>query len=265
MSSWQTGSTKAMSDKRKKQLEYINNKLYSSLPPEKNTYLTLESSTNIIKNEEISKSCLENIDAILYINLEIRPDREEHILKEIKKIDPLLSKTHRIDAVLCKENGALGCSLSHIKALELILGNPSWKNVMLLEDDFTFYTDNSNNLHYIINYMLNELKVYDMILLGVGIDRLKMEDTVNENIKRVLSSQTTSGYIVNSKYINTLLSNYRESSSNMKQFGWKSEWCLDQYWKKIMPISNWYTYKNRIAYQYENYSDIEGKVISYKC
>ena len=32
-------------------------------------------------------SCLQYIDAILYINLEHRTDRKQHILNEIKKID----------------------------------------------------------------------------------------------------------------------------------------------------------------------------------
>ena len=35
---------------------------------------------------------IDKIDAILYINLEHRTDRKEHILNEIKKIDPILQK-----------------------------------------------------------------------------------------------------------------------------------------------------------------------------
>ena len=70
-----------------------------------------------------SKKFIDNIDAILYINLEHRPDRNDHCLNEIRKIDPLLTKTHRIDAILNKINGALGCTLSHIKALQLFLDN----------------------------------------------------------------------------------------------------------------------------------------------
>ena len=76
---------------------------------------------NIVTDSK--KQFIECIDAILYINLEHRPDRNEHCLNEIRKIDPLLTKTHRIDAVCNKSNGALGCTLSHIKALQLFLDN----------------------------------------------------------------------------------------------------------------------------------------------
>jgi len=78
---------------------------------------------------------MEYIDAILYINLEHRKDRNEHILNEIHKICTDNSKIHRIDAIK-NDNGALGCGLSHIKALEYAVKN-EWKTVLILEDDFT--------------------------------------------------------------------------------------------------------------------------------
>ena len=66
-------------------------------------------------------SCLSHIDAILYINLDHRSDRMEHVLGEIRKIDPTLSKSHRISAEYVPEHGALGCTKSHIKALHLFM------------------------------------------------------------------------------------------------------------------------------------------------
>ena len=200
-------------------------------------------------------SCLQYIDAILYINLEHRTDRKQHILNEIKKIDPKLSKTHRIDAIK-NTNGALGCSLSHIKALELILEN-KWENVLILEDDFTF---TSNPINSIV-YAFQNIPQFDMILLGTGTIDLNVSPVDNVIVK-VHSSQTTSGYILNRNYIDVLLANYTESSNKMKD-EYKSEWCLDQYWKRLMH-GNWYSFKNKIGYQYDNYSDIEKKHVMYK-
>ncbi len=51
----------------------------------------------------------------------------------------------------------------------------------------------------------------------------------------------------------------------MQLEGLKSEWCLDMYWKKLMPLDNWYSLKNRIGYQYSNYSDIEHRNVDYRC
>ena len=89
-------------------------------------------------------ACLPHIDAIFYINLDHRSDRKEHILQEIRKIDPTLSKTHRIQAEYVPDHGALGCTKSHIKAFQLFMEHPEWKNCLILEDDFTFVSNSPN-------------------------------------------------------------------------------------------------------------------------
>jgi len=273
MSSWIIARSNRTFSKRKGQLELLQQKILpDSVPiltfadPTHTNYITsndVNQFPSVIQHRD--KSCLERIDAILYINLEHRTDRNEHCTNEIKKIDPTLSKTHRINAVYCKENGALGCSLSHIKALELILKNPSWKTVMILEDDFTFITDDSPFLHSAIMHLIDSMSYYDMLLLAVGVERFTILPTQHPTIYRITSAQTTSGYIISRHYVYTLLANYTQSSQNMIEFGWKSEWCLDQHWKQVMPISNWYTLHQKIAYQYDSYSDIENKFMSYKC
>jgi GR25 family glycosyltransferase involved in LPS biosynthesis len=207
---------------------------------------------------------LEKIDAILYINLEHRHDRDEHFLNEIRKIDPLLKKTHRIDAVCNKSNGALGCTLSHIKAINLFLDNP-WNTCIIFEDDFTFINNDIEYINKSLLYLFDNSNDFDVLLLGVGCTNLKIVPTKNSNINKVESSQTTSGYILTKQYANTLLSNFIESSNNMIELGWDSKWCADQYWKQLMPIANWYTLKDRIGYQYGNYSDIENGITDYNC
>ena len=42
---------------------------------------------------------MNHIDAILYINLSYRVDRNEHILQELSKLCQDQSKIHRIDAI----------------------------------------------------------------------------------------------------------------------------------------------------------------------
>jgi GR25 family glycosyltransferase involved in LPS biosynthesis len=211
------------------------------------------------------KQFLDYIDAILYINLEHRHDRNEHCLNEIRKIDPLLTKTHRIEAVYNKSNGALGCTLSHIKALQLFLDNPMWNTCIIFEDDFTFINNDIDYINKSLLYLFNNSNDFDVLLLGLGCTNLKTVSTKNSNINKVESSQTTAGYVLTKKYANVLLSNFITSSNNMKEFGWDIKWCADQYWKQLMPVANWYTLKNRIGYQYGNYSDIENMVTDYKC
>jgi len=206
-------------------------------------------------------NCLDYIDAICYINLDHRVDRKEHILQELKKIDPTLSKTHRISAEYVPQNGALGCSRSHIKTLQFFLDHPEWKTCLLLEDDFTFSADPCN----ILSYLLTTLPMYDMILLGHGTCDYRTINTSYPSIVRVLSSQTTSGYIVHRDYIPTLLTNFISSSNYIAENGRVHDYCLDIYWKRLMPLGEWYTANERIGYQYENFSDIEQRITRYDC
>jgi len=209
-------------------------------------------------------SCLEYIDAIIYINLDHRTDRNEHVLEEIKKIDPSLSKTHRLSAECVPENGALGCSLSHIRALTMCLEHPEWKHCLILEDDFTFTAPSFESNYQIVELILS-CESFDMLLLAYGHDDFIKHSTQSPHIHRVHSSQTTSGYIVHRNYIPTLLKNYQESSHILKEKGRCHEGCLDQYWKQLMPLGKWFAYYKRIGYQYANFSDIENVFHNYEC
>ena len=203
-----------------------------------------------------------SIDAICYINLDHRTDRKEHILQEIKKIDPALSKTNRISAEYIPQNGAFGCALSHIKALQFFQDHPEWKTCLLLEDDFTFASDEPLNA---LSYLLTTLQTYDMILLGCGTSDYHTTNTSHPSIVRILSSQTTSGYIVHRDYIFTLLSNFIQSSNYLRIHGNVHHYNLDQYWKRLMPLGKWYTSSERIGYQCESFSDITMRVENYGC
>ena len=96
---------------------------------------------------------MEQVDVIFYINLESRTDRKEHFLKEIKKLCIDECKIIRIDAVK-HSNGALGCTKSHIKALDLFMANPLWDTCMVFEDDFTFYDTSFKNNNELIKIPL---------------------------------------------------------------------------------------------------------------
>ena len=199
-----------------------------------------------------------NIDAILYINLEHRVDRNIHILNEIHKICNDDSKIHQIDAIK-NDNGALGCGLSHIKALEYALTN-EWETVLILEDDFTFRCD-SNEIEKNIDLLFEHN--FDVALLSH--DRLKYENTNNNNIKKVLYSQTASSYVIKKHYISTLLKNLKESTDDMMLRGRRHENCIDIHWIKLQHIHNWYCVYPPIGYQYSNFSDIEKIYVDYRC
>lgn len=208
---------------------------------------------------------MDNIDAIIYINLEHRKDRNEHILQEIKKICIDESKIHRIDAIYIINNGAVGCSLSHIKAFEYILQHPEWNNCLILEDDFTFISDNIDENNKIISQFLKDFPNFDSCNLAFNDICLNYQDTHINNIKRVFFSLTSSAYIISNKFLPKILENFKYSVNDRINNGNSNSNCLDVHWSELMKISNWYIITPRLGYQYDNYSDIEKKLADYGC
>lgn len=207
---------------------------------------------------------MDHFDAILYINLEHRTDRNEHILNEIGKLCSDSTKIHRIDAIK-REPGALGCGLSHIKALEFALEHSEWNNILVLEDDFTFKSNDSNAIQNDVLSIMDPLTNFDVIVLSYNHNYLQSINTPYINIKKVNYTQTTSSYIIKNKYIPKLIGVFKDAMSDMELNGKKHENCIDIAWSKLQPSDNWYAIFPAIGYQYDGYSDVERMHVSYKC
>jgi GR25 family glycosyltransferase involved in LPS biosynthesis len=206
---------------------------------------------------------MDGIDAILYINLDYRIDRKDHILNEIDKICKDKNKIHRINAIKT-EKGALGCGLSHIKALEMALEHSEWRTIMILEDDFTFRSHQTNEILENINCLLKSN--FDVALLAYN-DYYKFlfNQIDNSKLIKILRAQTTSGYIIKRQYIQTLINKYQEAVNDMTTNGVKHENHIDQYWTQLQSRDNWQAIYPAIGFQYSNYSDIEEKYTQYNC
>lgn len=205
------------------------------------------------------------IDAVLYINLGRRTDRNEHIHKEIVEhlgIEP--NKIHRIDAI-SKWPGCLGCGLSHIKAIQYAMDHPEWNLVLILEDDFTFKSSSPEINQSSLRSLVMNVPHMDVGLLSYNHRCLQKEDTIHPTIKKVINSQTTSSYLTTRMYRPTLLQNMKESTYDMRQNGSRHENCIDIYWNKLQPLGNWYAVYPAIGHQYDNFSDIEHCHKSYDC
>ena len=204
---------------------------------------------------------MDQIDAILYINLDHRSDRNTHILQELHRIGYSDQIIHRIPAVL-KEPGALGCGLSHIKALTEALSHSEWKTVLILEDDFTIRGGLTEWLHALSDIFSSS---WDIALLSYNHNYIQYQATTIDSIKRVHFSQTTSSYLIRREYIPALLQNMKEAMYDMERFGKTHENCIDIHWTKLQPVGTWIAIVPAIGYQYDNYSDIEQHVTSYGC
>jgi len=205
---------------------------------------------------------MEFVDVIFYINLQSRPDRNEHFLKEISKLYQEKTKLIRIDAIYNK-NGAIGCTLSHIKALETFMANPEWKTCIIFEDDFTFYTDSlESNTNLLKTFFIN-FTDWDILLLASNQPRIKPTPTSVPGIMQVNYAQTTSGYCIHKDSVKKIYDNFRESLCLFYSENSKKKFALDIYWN----VLSWkrYSFQPNMGYQYANMSDIENRITNYKC
>ena len=215
---------------------------------------------------------MEHIDAILYINLEHRTDRRDHLEAEFKRMEIPAEKIHRIDAIK-NTNGALGCTMSHIKCLKLVEEHPEWQTVMIMEDDYTFRGKKTTDFTRPLNaffqvYPLGadaDAGTWDVFLPSYNHWNARIEDTADDRFKRVRYSQTTSSYVFQRRYLERLKTNFRESATNLLRHGKQPAHCLDINWTKLQQEDKWFLIIPSLGYQYDNHSDIEGRVVRYGC
>jgi len=195
--------------------------------------------------QEISREGLNKFDGIVYINLEKRRDRQEHISKMLDKYGVDNSRVHKISGSYIPKNGHKGCAQSHILALTLAKIN-DWKNMLVLEDDFTFIKT-PKEVNDSVNKMFNDFKDdWDVVMFATnGKKERKLELDYIVGVDG--SAATTSGYAVNKPFYDKLLNNFKTANKNMKyehttSKGWE-KWAIDQQWKKLQPENRWYCFE----------------------
>tara|TARA_Y100000992_G_scaffold296538_1_gene258913 strand:- start:16934 stop:17599 length:666 start_codon:yes stop_codon:yes gene_type:complete len=191
-----------------------------------------------------------------YINLEHRTDRLEHVQNELKKIG---INGERFNAIKTK-SGAVGCTLSHIKCLELAKER-NYEEVFICEDDITF-TNPKLFLENLQKFCDNDDIMWDVLIIGGN--NVPPYKQYYDYCARVFNCQTTTGYIVKQDFYDIIIKNFKEGLFNlMKNPENKREYAIDIYWKKLQMENFWYMITPPTVTQYTNYSDIEGRETYY--
>lgn len=200
---------------------------------------------------------MELLKNTLYINLEHRKDRLEHVTKQMNMMG---INAERVNAV--KMNlGAVGCTMSHIKCLELAKQR-DYEYVFICEDDITFRNPDlfKRNLQ---RFYENDDINWDLLIIGGN--NVPPFQQVTEYCARVFYCQTTTGYVVKKHYYDTLLKNFRESANGLiREPNNPSTYALDMYWKRLQLQDFWYMITPPTVTQYESYSDIENRNVNYE-
>jgi glycosyl transferase family 25 len=200
---------------------------------------------------------LEDFEHVYYINLGHRTDRKEHVEKEFTILG--IKKFNRF-AAIHMNNGAIGCTLSHIKVLENAK-KEGLPYIMVCEDDIQFtkptlFKDQLNGL-------LQSGETWDVILIAGN--NLPPYIKTNEYCVQVRQCQTTTGYIVKQDYYDTLIENMREGVKKLMAEPHRHFlYALDKYWFFLQHRDKWLLVTPLTVVQRVDYSDIEKKLTNYR-
>ena len=183
----------------------------------------------------------EFIHHVIYINLAESTDRRELIEKELSKFPA--EKVTRFEGIRMNP-GCLGCTRSHIGALELAISK-GYRNVLIIEDDMVW------NSEFEKMYPILEEKAsqpFDVIVMA-GTFVLYNKETL-----KLQRCHCTGTYLINRHYYSTLLDNFkkgyhklynhwnrplrivRESLNDFKNCNYNA----DTHWRHLQARDNWY-------------------------
>lgn len=190
------------------------------------------------------------IDKVVYINLDHRTDRNEHMKNMTRTFG---NKVSRFSAIK-QDKGLIGCCMSHISVLKNAIEN-NYKNILVIEDDADW--NNFEEGYQTLKKLASN--PYDVIMLGGSIV------SYNSETYKLHSAKTTTGYLVNNHYMQTLLSNFEEGLSYLiKDYSIFFDYALDAYWNRLQQKDNWFIVQPPLIYQLPGFSNIENKIVDYR-
>jgi glycosyl transferase family 25 len=196
-----------------------------------------------------------DIQHAFYINLDSRPDRKQHVERQLGIIG---INAQRFKAIKLP-NGALGCSMSHLKLIETAKEN-NWPHILVVEDDILF--TNPSLFIQQCNKFLSTHKEFDVALISGN--NVPPYREIDDTCVQVTKCQTTTGYLVQNHYFDTLIQNYKMGIQNlMREPENHRIYAIDKFWFKLQAIHKWYLIIPLTVAQREDYSDIEKRPTNY--
>jgi GR25 family glycosyltransferase involved in LPS biosynthesis len=196
-----------------------------------------------------------DIKHAFYINLASRPDRKQHVESQMQLLGIHVERFNAIKL----PNGALGCSMSHLKCLEMAKA-AGWSHLLIVEDDIKFLDPKLFKRQ--LSTFLSTHENWDVVL--VAGNNVPPYQPIDDTCIKVGSCQTTTGYLVNGHYFDTLIENYREGIKLLLANPEKPVlYAIDKYWFNLQKRDNWYLIIPLSVTQREDYSDIEKRATNY--
>jgi len=200
-----------------------------------------------------------DITNIVYINLDTRPDRKQHIVTQLNTIGFKNFKRFR---AIRTANGAIGCTMSHLACLENALKH-GLSHLMILEDDTTFLQPDVFRAQFNKFLATHNIATWDVVLIAGN--NVVPYTPIDDTCIKVSHCQTTTAYLVKQAYFPTLIDNIKTGLKMLLQNpANRFEYAIDKYWLRLQKTDNWFLIIPLTVIQKEGYSDIERKIVNYR-
>lgn len=194
----------------------------------------------------------DQIDKIIYINLDKRQDRYKEINEELQRMN-LAHLAERFSGIeVAPPMGILGCGKSHLAVLKLAKER-GYKRVLILEDDLQFKVECSH-LESCLTKLFQEHPQFDVCFLTCYLN----EGTVIENapfLTKVRSATTASAYIVQDHYLDELINLYEWAMPQLEETQQHWIYANDQVWNNLQKRDQWICFTERLGVQRPGFSD----------
>jgi GR25 family glycosyltransferase involved in LPS biosynthesis len=197
-----------------------------------------------------------DITNVFYINLTERADRKAQVEQQLSNVG--LTNFNRFNAIKLP-NGALGCSMSHLKCLQLAKDR-NLDHILIVEDDIIFL--NPGIFIGQLNKFLQNNKEWDILLIaGNNVPPYRV---VDDTCVQVSWCQTTTGYLIRKQYYDTLINNIKEGINKLiREPKNKIMYAIDKYWLTLQKRDTWLLLVPLTVSQREGYSNIENCVTNF--
>ena len=213
---------------------------------------------NNMNNNNNNINSLTDIKHIFYINLEHRTDRKTHIEQQLTRLG--LTHFERFNAVKLA-NGAVGCSMSHLKCLQLAKER-NYDHLLICEDDTTFL--NPSLFIQQINTFLQKKPAPKWDVLLFAGNNLPPYRQIDDTCIQVSFCQTTTCYLVQAHYFDTLITNIKTGLQHLLNEPHQHRiYAIDKFWIQLQQKDMWLLIIPLTVVQKEDYSDIEKRQTNY--
>ncbi len=205
------------------------------------------------------------------ISLLAREDRRSLFVENTNTKGFELDTFEWIQAIEDRDFGGLGCAKSHLLAMTKFITETENEYCCIFEDDFHF-RETKDFSEQLINQTLNDFKSCNVFLLGgTFVTPIPTQSKLQQHqINKVFEASSASGYLIKRQYVSKLMNLFLESISGMEAFRSASprnviydRFAIDQSWKRLQRIDDWYCSSPMLGEQIASYSDIENKNVDY--